>query len=90
MIGGIRNYPSGSLATKPTRAISKQLILRQIKAAKKNIMSCSGFASPAACLYAMEAVADVALLVAADTVNTPAGWESVYKMRVRLVNLENM
>ena len=89
--GRIQNNPSGSsLATKPTRAISKLLILRQIKAAKKNIMSYSGFASPAACLYAMEAVADVALLVGADSVNTPAGWDSVHKMRARLVNLENM
>ena len=90
MIGGIRNYPSGCLAIKPTRAISKQSIIRQIKAVKRQVMSYSGFAPSAACLSAMDTVAAVALLVAEDKLNTPAGWDAVYEMRARIANLNNM
>ena len=77
-------------AKMPTRRIGKQSMLKEIRAVKRYIICSNGCLHMGTCLGAMEKVADVALLVADDRLNTPEGREAVYAMRRWYVSLRRM
>jgi hypothetical protein len=74
-------------AKMPTRSIGKQSILKEIKSAKRTIISHSGCVSYGMCISAMEHVAALAILVADGKWNSPKGRTAVYEMRRRIVTL---
>ena len=73
---------------KPTRNIGKAALLKELRAAKRQI---SGACSPAdACAFAMEYVLEVALMMADQKHNSPVGWNAIQNMRKAMAALKDM
>lgn len=60
-------------APRPTRNIGKAALLKELRAAKRQI--CGACGPMDACIFAREYVLQVALMLADGKHNTPAGWD---------------
>ena len=72
----------------PTRAVGKAALLKELRKAKRQIRGACGPMD--ACVFAMDYVLQVALMLADGKHNTPAGWDSIRQMRQALAALKDM
>ena len=75
-------------ASKPIRDISKPTLMKEIRTAKRQVLSAC--APVEAQLSAMEYVMNVLLIVADNKHNTSEGWETIYKMRRAMLALKRL
>ena len=73
---------------KPVRDISKPTLMREIRTAKRQVLSAC--APVDAQLSAMEYVMNVLLIVADNKHNTSKGWETIYDMRRAVLALKRL
>ena len=77
--------------SKPTKNVSRRDLLREISKEKKYVRYSGSLISPMdGCVFAMDYILTVALMVADNKHNTPAGWDAIYDMRKAMAALRDM
>ncbi len=75
-----------SSVSKPCKNLSRRDLLREIRK-EKQYARCSGSEGG---VFAMDYLLTVALMVADNKHNTPAGWDAVYDMRRAMAALRDL